>query len=147
MGLLKHLLFWPVTGPDFLLRFSLEKVEDTVREELTNDHAIKEELLVLQMRLELDEITDEEYVELEAALMHRLRDVRHWREQFGMGTSGGPVRVAPSSDVVDDQPGLAETAVATPDPANSDPLDPENPRAGGIASPDGASVEISFDWE
>jgi hypothetical protein len=147
MGLLKHLLFWPVTGPNFLLRFSLEKVEDTVREELTNDHAVKEELLALQMRLELEEITDEEYVELEAALMQRLRDVRHWREQFGMGTSGGPVRVAPAIDAAEDQPGLAETAVATPDPAEADPRDPENPQRGGIASPEGASVEISLDWE
>jgi hypothetical protein len=78
--------------------------------------------------------------------MQRLRDVRQWREQFGMGTSGGPVRVAPT-DVAVDEPGLAETAVATPDPANADPRDPENPQRGGIASPDGASVEISFDWE
>ena len=147
MGLLKHLLFWPVTGPNFLLRFSLEKVEDTVREELTNDHSVKEELLALQMRLELEEITDEEYVELEAALMQRLRDVRHWREQFGMGTSGGPVRVASPADVQDDEPGLAERVVATPDPADGDPRDPEHPQKGGIASPEGASVEISFDWE
>ena len=147
MGLLKHLLFWPVTGPNFLLRFSLEKVEDTVREELTNDHAIKEELLALQMRLELEEITDDEYVEQEAALMQRLRDVRHWREQFGMGTSGGPVRVASPREVVDDQPAVAEASGATSEPADAEPLDPENPQKGGIASPEGASVEISLDWE
>ena len=145
MGLLKHLLFWPVTGPDFLLRFSLEKVEDTVREELTNDHSVKEELLALQMRLELDEITDEEYVALEAELMQRLRDVRHWREQFGMGTSGGPVRVAGSGRTGDDQPGAAEAVLGSS--ADDDPRDPENPGKGGIASPDGASVEISLDWD
>src|SRR5688500_9423554 len=137
MGLLKHLLFWPVTGPSFLLRFSLDKVEDTVREELTNDHAIKEELLALQMRLELEEITDDEYVELEAQLMQKLRDVRHWREEFGMGTSGGPVRVAASME----EPSIAESVIATPEGgANEDPVDPEQPGRGGIASPDGATV-------
>jgi hypothetical protein len=147
MGLLKHLLFWPVTGPNFLLRFSLEKVEDTVREELTNDHAIKEELLALQMRLELEEITDEEYVAEEAALMQRLRDVGHWREQFGMGTSGGPVRVAAPAEVVDVRADPVDGAIAVPDDPDADPLDPESPVKGGIASPEGASVEISLDWD
>ena len=94
MGLLKHLLFWPVTGPQFLIEFALGKVEDTAREELTDDQSVKEDLLALQMQLELGEIDDDQYVEREEALMQRLRDVRHWREQFGMGTGGGPVRVA-----------------------------------------------------
>jgi len=52
----------------------------------------------LQMKLELGDITDEEYVAQEAVLMARLRDVRAWRERFGKGTSGGPVRVARPSD-------------------------------------------------
>jgi len=94
MGFLKHLLFWPVTGPAFLTRFSREKVGDTVRQQLTDDAAIKEDLLALQMRLELGDLDDDQYLVEEAALMQRLRDVRKWREEFGMGTSGGPVRVA-----------------------------------------------------
>lgn len=143
MGLLKHLLFWPVTGPSFLIRFSLDKVGDTVREELTDDHAVKEELLALQMRLELGEIEDDEYVELEAELMQRLRDVREWREEFGMGTSGGPVRVRASEP----DPNEADGAPGPPDRDEADPVDPEEPKRGGIASPDGASVEISFDSE
>ena len=102
MGLLKHLLFWPVTGPTFLTRFSLEKVRDTVREELTDDQAVKEELLALQMMLELGEIGDEEYVSLEAALMARLRDVRHWREEFGMATRGGLVKVAEDNEKLEE---------------------------------------------
>ncbi len=98
MGLLKHLLFWPVTGPSFLARFSLEKVEEVVRQELTDDERIKEELLALQMKLELEEIDDAEYVAREAELMQQLRDVREWREEFGMGTSGGPVRMAQADE-------------------------------------------------
>jgi hypothetical protein len=97
VGLLKHLLFWPVTGPSFLTRFSLEKVHETVKHELTDDMRIKEELLVLQMALEMGEIDEAEYVAREAALMRELREVREWREEFGMGIAGGPVRVAGSA--------------------------------------------------
>lgn len=94
MGLLKHLLFWPVTGPSFLTRFALEKVEGAVRTELTDEQAVKRDLMELQMQLELGDIEDSEYVEREAELMRRLRTVRDWRERYGMPTSGGLVRVA-----------------------------------------------------
>ena len=126
MGLLKHVLFWPVTGPEFLVKFSLGKVEDAARAELTDDQSVKEDLLALQMQLELGEIEDEEYVEREALLMQRLRDVRHWREQFGMGTGGGPVRVASTA----------------PEPEAEEEPD----REPEIASSEGASVDFNLDW-
>lgn len=94
MGLLKHLLFWPVTGPAFLARFSLEKVQDAARGELTDDAHVREELLALQLQLELEEIDDAEYLAREAELMRQLREIREWRAHFGMSTPGGPVRVA-----------------------------------------------------
>jgi hypothetical protein len=140
MGLLKHLLFWPVTGPEFLIEFSLGKVNDTVREQLVDDQPVKEELLALQMQLELGEVDDEEYMAREAELMQRLRDVRHWREQFGMGTSGGPVRVAAQ------EPEAAEDAVASPEGTDDREEGEDRPR-GGIASPGGATVEFNLDWE
>ena len=43
-------------------------------------------------------IDDDEYVRREAEIMKRLREVREWRERFGMSTSGGPVRVAESGE-------------------------------------------------
>ncbi|HEV2130358.1 MAG TPA: gas vesicle protein GvpG [Longimicrobiaceae bacterium] len=131
MGILKHLLFWPVTGPTFLARFSMEKVQDAVREELTDDQRIKEELLALQMQLELGEIDDDEYVAREADLMLRLREVRQWREEFGMGMAGGPVRVArtEASSQPEEEPPVAE------------------PPRGGVASVEGASVELDFGWD
>ncbi len=129
MGILKHLLFWPVTGPAFLARFSLEKVQDAVRQELTDDQRIKEELLALQMQLELGEIDDTEYVEREAELMQRLREVRQWREEFGMGTAGGPVRVARSGAPDEGPPGKEGGGRGT----------------GGFASPEGAVIELNLD--
>ncbi|HSQ28599.1 MAG TPA: gas vesicle protein GvpG [Gemmatimonadaceae bacterium] len=94
MGLLTKLLFFPIAGPVAGIKWSLGKVQNVVEEELTDDTPIKQELMELQMRLELGDITDAVYLEREAELMARLRDVRAWRERLGKGTSGGPVRVA-----------------------------------------------------
>ena len=98
MGLLSRILFFPVTGPVAGIRWSLGKVVEVAEEELTDDAPVKQELMELQMQLELGDITDAEYVEREAALMLRLREVRAWREKLGKGTSGGPVRVARDRD-------------------------------------------------
>jgi hypothetical protein len=94
MGLLTKLLFFPVAGPIAGVRWSLDKVQAIVEEELTDDTSVKEELMALETRLELGDITDAEYREREATLMTRLRDIRAWRERLGKPTSGGPVRVS-----------------------------------------------------
>ncbi len=142
MGILKHLLFWPVTGPLFLTRFSLEKVEGVVREQLTDEQAVKAELLELQLQLELGEVDDAGYVEREAALMQRLREVREWRERFGMGVSGGLVRVAAPEEAAPEGPagGLPGEAPAEP-PGRPEE---EGPR---VADPGSASIEINLDWD
>jgi hypothetical protein len=94
VGLISNILFFPITGPVAGIKWSLNQVVQVAQEELTDDAPVKQELMELQMKLELGDITDDEYVEREAALMVRLREVRAWREKFGKGTSGGPVRVA-----------------------------------------------------
>jgi hypothetical protein len=124
MGLIKHLLFWPVTGPKFLIDFSMGKVVGVVQEELTDDTAVKADLLELQLLLELGDIDDDEYVRREAALMVRLRDIREWKERFGMGVSGGPVRVAGSAQE-----------------------EQEEPREPQVAKPTGVEININFDSE
>lgn len=98
MGLLTKLLFFPVAGPVAGIKWTLGKVQNVVEEELTDDAPIKQDLMELQMLLELGDITDAVYLEREAELMARLRDVRAWRERLGKGTSGGPVRVARDTD-------------------------------------------------
>ena len=98
MGLLTNILLAPFLGPIYGTRWTLDKVDRVVREELTDDTPIKEELMALQLQLEMGEIDDDEYVKREADIMQRLRAVREWREKYGMGTSGGPVRVAESDE-------------------------------------------------
>jgi len=91
---LTKLLFFPIAGPVAGIRWSLSKVQSVVEEELTDDTPVKQNLMELQMKLELGDITSEEYAEREAVIIARLRDVRAWRERLGRQTSGGPVRVA-----------------------------------------------------
>jgi hypothetical protein len=98
MGLLTNILLAPFLSPVWGTRWTLEKVDRVVREELTDDTPIKEDLMALQLKLEMGEIDDAEYVKREGEIMQRLREVREWRERYGMSTSGGPVRVAEGDD-------------------------------------------------
>ena len=136
MGLLKHLLFWPVTGPKFLIDFAVGQVEGVVKENLTDDTEVKSELMELQLLLELGDIDDDEYVRREAALMQRLREIREWRERYGMGVAGGPVRVQAQPQPESDD--LIELPPA--EPAAED----EGPK---VAQPGEATIDLHLDWE
>jgi hypothetical protein len=81
-------------GPVNGIRWTLGKVQQVAEEELTDDTAVKQELMELQMQLELGDIDDAAYARREAELMQRLRESREWRERLGRPTSGGPVRIA-----------------------------------------------------
>jgi len=98
MGLLTNIIFFPVTGPVAGIKWVLGRVQHVAEAELTDDTPIKQELMELEMKREIGEIDDAEFVAREAELMLRLRDVRAWRERLGKPTSGGPVRVARDED-------------------------------------------------
>lgn len=94
MGLLSSILLAPFTGPVRGALWTMEKVGTVAQQELTDDTPIKEDLMRLQIALDEGEIDEDEYVRQEAVIMDRLREVRAWRERFGMPVTGGPVRVA-----------------------------------------------------
>jgi len=94
MGLLSSILLAPFTGPIDGTMWTLDKVQRAVQEQLVDDTPIKEDFMRLQIELDAGEIDDDEYLVREADIMRRLREVREWRERFGMPTAGGPVRVA-----------------------------------------------------
>jgi hypothetical protein len=94
MGLISNLLFFPIMGPVHGIRWTLSKVQRVAEDELTDDTAVKQELMELQMQLELGDIDNAAYLRREAELMQRLREIREWRERLGRPTAGGPVRVA-----------------------------------------------------
>jgi len=72
MFLIDDILLSPVSG----FKFILSQIQKMADQELNDDTLIKEQLLELQMRLELDEISDEEFQEREAELFARLRVIK-----------------------------------------------------------------------
>src|SRR5205809_543100 len=102
MGLLTNILLAPFLGPINGTKWTLDKVDRAVREELTDDTTVKNDFMELHLKLESGEIDDDEYLREEAEIMRRLHAVREWREQFGMATSGGPVKVAGTDHEDDD---------------------------------------------
>jgi hypothetical protein len=53
---------------------------DQAEGEITNEPAIHEQLLNLQTRLELEEISEDEYIKQENALMRRLNEIHKYKE-------------------------------------------------------------------
>jgi hypothetical protein len=70
------------------IKFVLGKVAAAVDAELNDDTRLREELLAAQMRLELGEITAEEFAALESEVLVRLREIRARR----LGDAAGPMK-------------------------------------------------------
>ena len=58
------------------LRFVLDKVVQAAEAEMQDDSALREQLLEAQMRLELGEITDEEFAEIERDVLAAIREIK-----------------------------------------------------------------------
>ncbi|HSL85278.1 MAG TPA: gas vesicle protein GvpG [Thermoanaerobaculia bacterium] len=70
------------------LSFVLSQIADAVNAELDDEGRLKEELLSAQMKLERGEISDEDFAEVEAEVLARLREIREERGE-GAGVSMG----------------------------------------------------------
>jgi hypothetical protein len=58
------------------LRFVLDKVIAAAEAEAQDDSALRDRLLEAQMRLELGEISDDEFAEIERDVITRIRDMK-----------------------------------------------------------------------
>jgi hypothetical protein len=58
------------------LRFVLDKIVAAAEAELDDDTALREQLLEAQMRLELGEITDDEFAGIERDILARIREIK-----------------------------------------------------------------------
>ncbi|MDQ3419559.1 MAG: gas vesicle protein GvpG [Acidobacteriota bacterium] len=65
------------------IRFVLDKLAAAVDTELNDDTALREQLLAAQMRVELGEMSEEEFVQLETDILARLREIRDRRQGSG----------------------------------------------------------------
>jgi hypothetical protein len=58
------------------IRFVLGKVVAAAESEMQDDSLLREQLLEAQMRLELGEISEEEFAEVEHDVLQRIRDIK-----------------------------------------------------------------------
>ncbi|MPZ15135.1 MAG: gas vesicle protein GvpG [Chloroflexi bacterium] len=81
--MLLQLLAAPVTAPVAGIRFILEQIRTMAERELLDEDRIREELLLLQIRLQDGEISEEEYAVQESEIIARLREARALRQRGG----------------------------------------------------------------
>jgi uncharacterized membrane protein len=77
MLLIDDLLMLPIRG--FLGIF--EKIQEMVEQELSDETHVREKLMALRLRFELDEISEEEYDKQEKELLVRLDELRSVQEE------------------------------------------------------------------
>lgn len=68
------------------LRFVLDKIAAAVDTEMNDDSALREQLLAAQMRVELGELSPQQFNSLEADILARLREIRERRQGAGAAT-------------------------------------------------------------
>jgi len=69
----------------------LDKVVAAAEAEMQDDTALREQLLEAQMRLELGEMSDEEFAEVERDLLARIREIK--------GQQQGAISMSPDDNV------------------------------------------------
>lgn len=74
--MLFKLLGAPFTLPASGLKFVLQQIADVADAELNDESTVHEQLLLLQVQLEDGDIDEDEYLEREAELMQRLREIK-----------------------------------------------------------------------
>ena len=82
------------------IRWAIETVVKAADAEMNDDTALREQLLEAEMRRETGEISDDEFVDIEADLLARIREIKERREggagplAFG---DGEPIASSPDS--------------------------------------------------
>ena len=77
MFLIDNLLLLPLKGVIWMG----QKINEVAEKELTDEGRIKEKLMEIQLRFELDEISEEEYNKQETELLSRLDAIRKAKEE------------------------------------------------------------------
>lgn len=79
MGWLFDLLTFPVSAPLRGTWWIAEQITERVDDELYNEERIRAQLIELELRLDLGEISEETYLEAEEELLARLKVARERR--------------------------------------------------------------------
>jgi Gas vesicle protein G len=79
MGILAKLLTFPITAPLDGTVWLARQIANQAEAELYDEGRIRAELLNLELRHDLGEISEEEFEAAEEALLDRLKAARQWR--------------------------------------------------------------------
>jgi hypothetical protein len=83
MGFLAKLVTLPITGPIQGVLWIAGKINEQVENELYDEGKVRGQLLELEMRYDLGEIDEEEYLSVEEALLQRLKEIRERQAAAG----------------------------------------------------------------
>jgi hypothetical protein len=75
------------------LRFVLDKIVAAAEAEAADDSSLREQLLEAQMRLELGEISDDEFAAIERDVLARIREIK--------GQQQGPLSMSHTDSTVE----------------------------------------------
>lgn len=70
----------PALGLDTFIAWVFRTVATAAEAEMNDDSVLREQLLEAEMRREMGEITDDEFAEVEADLLQRIREIKERRE-------------------------------------------------------------------
>jgi len=70
----------PVTGPYQSAKWMFEKIQEEVEGEQTDEERVKSRLMELQLRFEIGELEEEEYLEQEKLIMEDLSAIREFKK-------------------------------------------------------------------
>jgi len=76
MFLIDDILLAPLKGIIFIGK----KINEVIEKEMSDEGAIKERLMALQLKFEMDEIDEEEYDEREDELLKLLENIREEKQ-------------------------------------------------------------------
>jgi len=76
MFLIDDILLAPLNGVVFIAK----KINDVIEKEMSDEGAIKERLMALQLKFEMDEIDEEEYDRQEDELLNLLNNIREQKQ-------------------------------------------------------------------
>lgn len=73
MGFLLKVLTFPVLGPIYGVNWIAEQIAEQAEHEMYDESAVRKKLMELEQSYDLGEISEEEYMQCEEALLDRLR--------------------------------------------------------------------------
>ncbi len=85
MGILTDLLTFPVSGPINGVLWIADKLLEQAENEMYDEGKVRATMMELELKLDLGEISEEDYLEAEEILLERLKEIRAYKAAKASG--------------------------------------------------------------